>query len=58
MIPQLILVLEVIFTLEAKVVVQALFIVRMEARFGLEDLDCHETPKKGFDEIHGDSEKH
>jgi hypothetical protein len=39
MIPQLIFVIKVLFTLEAKVVVQALSIVRMKAIFGLENLD-------------------
>ena len=39
MFPQLIFVIKDFFTLEAKVVVRALFVVRMEARFGLEDLN-------------------
>jgi len=46
MIPQLIFVIKVLFTLEAIVVVQALSIVRMKAIFGLEDLDVTSRQKK------------
>jgi hypothetical protein len=44
-IPQLIFVIKVLFTLEAKVVVQTLLIMRMKALFGLEDLDVTRRQK-------------
>ena len=55
MIPQLIFIIEVHFTLKAKVVVQALFIVRMEASFGLEDLPVDVTTGRqiSLDKISG-----
>jgi len=43
-IPQLIFVIEVLFAPEAVVVIRALPIVRMKARFGHEDLDDMRRP--------------
>ena len=51
MVPQLIFIIKVLFALEAKVVVQALFIVRMEAIFGLEDLGVTTGVQISLDKI-------
>jgi hypothetical protein len=47
-IPQLVFVIKVDFTLEAKVVVQAQSIVRMEDLFGLEHLDVMRHQDKSY----------
>ena len=56
MIPQLIFVIKVLFALEAKVMVQALSIMRMEAIFGLEDLGITTQIQISLDKISGVSE--